>query len=120
MRSTRQAQLRRRAVALLAELVAQRVEDAEHVLDADRLRPGERPARVVHAERHAVVDVGLRADALAQREERLVDDLATIRPSTRPTQSPMSTTGRPSDAKNWRASSVPRTSSTAPPVGSVV
>src|SRR3954452_12537036 len=68
-------QLRRRAVALLAELLAQRVEDGQHVLEPDRPRPGERPARVVHPEDHAVVDVGLAAHALAQREERLVDDL---------------------------------------------
>ena len=52
--------------------VEQRV---EHVLRADPVAPGERAARVVEAELHAGVDVGRVADALAEREARLVDEL---------------------------------------------
>ena len=40
-----------------------------------------------------------RADALAEREARLVDELATIRPSTRPGASPTHSTWRPSDGE---------------------
>src|SRR4051812_2830758 len=70
------AQHRRGAVALLAELHAQRVEHGQDVRRADRLEPRERPARVVEAEHHAVVDVLRRADVLGHREARLVDELA--------------------------------------------
>src|SRR6478736_6287740 len=67
---------RRRAVALLAELDPQRVEDGEDVVRPDRLEPLERAARVVEAEPHAVVDVLSRPDALGHGEARLVDQLA--------------------------------------------
>ena len=45
------------------------------MVEADLVGPRERPERVVHAELHAVVDVGGGADALADRERALVDDL---------------------------------------------
>src|SRR6185503_14771786 len=69
-------QHRRRAVALLAELDPQRIEDGEDVVRPDRLEPPERAARVVQAELHPVVDVLGRPDALGHREARLVDELA--------------------------------------------
>src|SRR3954466_12417916 len=67
------SQQRRRAVALLAQLEAQPVEHCQDVLGADRLAPGERPARMVEPQDHAVVDVLARAHALADGEARLVD-----------------------------------------------
>src|SRR4051794_5213881 len=70
------AQQRRRPVALLAQLIAQPVEHGEDVVEADRIGPGERPARVVEAVDHPGVDVLGAADALGERERRLVDDLA--------------------------------------------
>src|SRR5262249_43562176 len=78
------AQQRRGAVALLAELGAQAVEDGQHVRRADRLEPRERPARVVEAEHHAVVDVLRRPDALGHGEARLVDELADDPPEDEP------------------------------------
>src|SRR5512132_3287297 len=69
------AQQRRRAIALLAELDAQPVEHGEDVLGADRLAPLEGAARMVEAEHHPDVDVVPRADALADGEARLVDEL---------------------------------------------
>src|SRR5512143_2136854 len=59
------AQQRRGAVALLAVLVPQRVQDAQHVVEPDLVAPREWPARVVQAVDHAGVEVGRRADALA-------------------------------------------------------
>ena len=45
----------------------------QHVVEADRVGPAERTARVVEAVDHPGVDVGGAADALAERERRLVD-----------------------------------------------
>src|SRR4051794_11820594 len=70
------AQQRRGAVALLAQFVAQRVEDGEHVVGTDRLAPGQGAARLVEPQDHAVVDVLRRSHALGDRERALVDDLA--------------------------------------------
>ena len=70
------AQQRRRAVALLAPLVPEAVDHGEHVVEADRLAPGHRSARVVEAEREPGVHVVGGADALADREGRLVHELA--------------------------------------------
>src|SRR6187200_3405088 len=47
---------RRGAIALLAQLDPERVEDGERVRRADLLKPRERPAGVVEAEDHPVVD----------------------------------------------------------------
>ena len=57
-----------------------RVEDREDVLGADRLAPGERPARMVEPEHHPDVDVLARAHALADGEARLVDELGDDAP----------------------------------------
>src|ERR671921_427580 len=63
----------RPAVALLA----QRVEHGHHVLGPDRAPPLDRPARVVQAELHPDVHLVRRLhDALADRERRLVHELA--------------------------------------------
>ena len=70
------AQQRRGAVALLAALGPEPVDRGEHVVEADRLAPRHRPARVVEAERQAGVHVVGRAHALADRERRLVHELA--------------------------------------------
>ena len=51
------AQQRRRAVALLAELLVQGVERRQHVVELDQVGPLERPARVVVAVAHRDVDV---------------------------------------------------------------
>ncbi len=83
-RAASRAQRRRRAVALLAVLVAQRLEHREHVVEADRIGPLERPARVAQAEHHAEVDVARLADAFAERERRLVDHLADDPPEHQP------------------------------------
>ena len=66
----------RRSVSRVAALDAQCVEYREYVVEADQVAPGERPARVVHTQLHARVDVRRRADALARGERRLVDELA--------------------------------------------
>ena len=91
------------------------------MLGADRLAPGERPARVVEAEDHADVDVLARADALADGEARLVDELGHDAPEheararRRPTR-----VRRPSAAKSASTRSAasgavpgPRVSSTS-------
>src|SRR3984957_14021197 len=70
------AERRGRSVALLAPLLVQRVENHQNVVEADLVRPREWAARVVEAVDHAGVDVGGRADALAERERALVDHLA--------------------------------------------
>src|SRR4051794_15089315 len=77
------AQVWRDAVAV-AVLGAQGVEDVDDVLAAERLQPGERPARGVEPEDHARVDVLGRADALADGEARLVDELADDPPEHEP------------------------------------
>src|SRR5688572_29084300 len=64
----------RRAVGV-AVLLAQRGEDGREVRGAVGLQPRERAARVVEAELRAGVDVVGGADALADREARLVDQL---------------------------------------------
>jgi hypothetical protein len=46
------------------------------VIQADDIGPVQRPVRVVEAEQHAGVDVVGAAHPLAQRERRLVDQLA--------------------------------------------
>ena len=75
-RPHRAQQRGRGAVALLAVLVAEGGQHAEHRRGADRVAPLERAARVVEAEHHAGVDVLGGADAVAEREARLVDELA--------------------------------------------
>src|SRR4051794_30273445 len=67
---------RGRPIALLAVVAPEAVEHGEDARGADRVAPLERPARVVESKRHARVDVLGRADALAEREARLVHELA--------------------------------------------
>src|SRR5579871_6208971 len=59
-------QRRRRPVALLAVLAAERLEHGEHVVEADRIGPLQRPARMAQPELHPRVDVGRPADAFAE------------------------------------------------------
>src|SRR2546423_4393393 len=64
------------AVALLTPLLPQAVDRREDAVEADRRAPGERAARVAHAELEPRVRVLLGADALAHREAGLVNELA--------------------------------------------
>src|SRR4249919_3255506 len=70
------AQVRAGAVARVVLLLVDGVEHGEHVVEADRVGPVQGPVRMVEAEEHARVDVLGGAHALAQREGRLVDELA--------------------------------------------
>ena len=93
------AERRGRAVALLAPLLVQRVEHAQHVVEPDLVGPREGPARVVERRGSCRCRCRRPADAFAERERRLVDTWQTIRPSTRPGASPTQTVRLPSVAK---------------------
>src|SRR6202035_1467321 len=69
-------QSRRQPVALLAEFLAQTLEHGTDVIEPDLVRPRKYPARVVEPVDHPGIDVLGAPDALADREGRLVDDLA--------------------------------------------
>ena len=77
-------QRRRGPVALLAVLLPQALQRREHGARADQVAPRERPPRVVEAQLHAPIDVRGRADALAEREARLVDELGDDPPADEP------------------------------------
>src|SRR5436305_12716232 len=70
------AQQGRRPVTRVVQLGEQPVDGGKGVLEADRAAPLDRPARVVQAERQAGVDIIGGADSLADRERRLVHELA--------------------------------------------
>src|SRR5262249_29305443 len=70
------AEHRSRSVALLAVLIAQGLEHPQHMVHSDRVGPGKWAAGVTEPEEHPGVDVARFADAFAQRERRLVYDLA--------------------------------------------
>ena len=97
------------------------VEHREDVLGADRLAPRERAARMVEAEHHPDVDVLARADALADGEARLVDELGHDAPEHEARRvAATHTVRRPSAAKSSSTRSAaggavpgPRVSSTS-------
>src|SRR3954469_25455612 len=70
------AQQRRRAVALFAVALPQPIHRRQHVVEAELTPELDRALRPVEAELHAGIDVFGRADALAEREQGLVDDAA--------------------------------------------
>src|SRR4029450_13245073 len=78
------AQKGRRAVTLLVQLAVEPVQGGEHLIEADRVAPLERPARMVEAGAEGGVDVGGGADALRDREASLVDELAGDPPEHQP------------------------------------
>src|SRR5436305_3266869 len=70
------AQQGRRPVTRVVQLGEQPVDGGKDVLEADRAAPLDRPARVIQPEREPRVDVVRGADSLADRERRLVHQLA--------------------------------------------
>src|SRR5665809_163481 len=71
-------------VALLAALRPEAVEHGEHVVEPDRLRPLERPSRIVEAEPHRGVEILGGAGSALEREGGLVDELADDPPEHEP------------------------------------